>query len=373
MNRFAEFFRKKENHTTRPVTLEALGLGNEPDKRLNLIHAPIAMRTFSQEEDDLFIGIMDKPLASEYLATLLNGIQLTYPEGVQKSQMNTRAIVADHTLPHDAHQERIYESLHKAHWNDPVIGPYYQEFTIHHVDQWLKAEQAEYNAMENAFRLMDSVVHAETISQNVEKGYSKTMLAEHFTTIGTTRLWHNKFYVRSIDAHTILVADAPGSFRFYIDTQDKPLLFFKYPYGSWRNMYQIYPPIEWKITKEVLPRSYTSNAMQPLLAWKKQSNGSRIFLSQQEAMTYVSGDPILNKFKNPDVLLGRCVIGYHSADITQSFKGHKMKLRKQAGAQYMAAAQMPVWLSLPQHAPRLLADINPLITTLEANAVPTES
>lgn len=104
-----------------------------------------------------------------------------------------------------------------------------------------------------------------------------------------------------------------------------------------------------------------------LWAYEKDFQGSRRFLSQQEALQLLpDGFPNKNSL---DVYLGRVQMAYFSPQITGNWPD-RMPLVPGGPLQYIMGAQTPIWVSVNTenypHASQLLSNNNPLVGTIES-------
>lgn len=124
--------------------------------------------------------------------------------------------------------------------------------------------------------------------------------------------------------------------------------------------------VEWKATQYRFPPDYFTDALFPLVAWAKDANGGRRFLSQDEA------NPIMRKVfqysRWADVRMGRALAAYFSPQVTKEWPS-SMTLKEGQRPQKMAAAQMLIWPSIDSdehpHASQLLNTPTSIIPSLE--------
>lgn len=118
---------------------------------------------------------------------------------------------------------------------------------------------------------------------------------------------------------------------------------------------------DWGVTGYKFSPEYLKTSLYPIIAWKKDRNGTRNFLTQQEAMPLVK-ELGLEEGKQGDVKLGEIAVVYFDRDITQDWK-RKMALAPLEGTassrgddfeQSMGGAQMPGWVAVEQHKAQLL-------------------
>lgn len=115
-------------------------------------------------------------------------------------------------------------------------------------------------------------------------------------------------------------------------------------------------PLSWKVFRYEFSAFYQSQGLYPLIAWEKTEEGKRRFLSQHEVFTL--------PLQRGDVFLGRVLAAYFSREIVGQWPT-KMSLRGGHYKNYIMAAQLPVWVSLDNHAQQLLSDNNPFFRTIE--------
>jgi len=120
--------------------------------------------------------------------------------------------------------------------------------------------------------------------------------------------------------------------------------------------------MEWEI-KEV-QRSNILEEMYGALAWERDSEGKRRFLSQEELLAMIPQD--FEKLSQADVALGRVLAAYLSPNVTSRWpKLMQLPHRSTTAKQRMMGAQVPVWVSLDEHSSQLLSDENPLFGHIE--------
>lgn len=129
----------------------------------------------------------------------------------------------------------------------------------------------------------------------------------------------------------------------------------------------------WKVSRYKFSPRYLSTALYPVIAWEKDENGERRFLSQDEANPYLRSLG-LTKTKRGDVTLGEVMVTYFSPDTVGHWKREiplkppeEFKDSPQGDfEQPMMGGQMPVWVALGDHSLQLFSEKNGVISKLEA-------
>lgn len=174
--------------------------------------------------------------------------------------------------------------------------------------------------------------------------------------VNSKQVWHGKYSVGSakldfVDEECIEIKDDEGTVVGVVPNKDVGR-------GSF----------DWKAINYTFSPKYLSTALYPTIAWEKNENGERRFLSQSEVKPYLRqlGFP---EAKRGDVNLGEIEALYFSKDVTKDWeKRMPLKpLRENDGnfKQRMMGAQMPVWVRVAHHSAQLLSDDNPFFRKLE--------
>jgi len=125
---------------------------------------------------------------------------------------------------------------------------------------------------------------------------------------------------------------------------------------------------DWKARHYEFSPQYLSTSLYPTIAWERNENGSRRFLTQREARPYLRqlGIPEANK---GDVKIGEIMAAYFSSNVTGNWK-KKMPLKPMGRERYgfeqsMMGAQLPLWVAVEHHGAELLSDNNPFSGKIE--------
>lgn len=125
--------------------------------------------------------------------------------------------------------------------------------------------------------------------------------------------------------------------------------------------------LDYYVSKYNFPQETLQDALYPIIAWAKNENGERRFISQEELETF---KPLidLDYAQQADVYLGRVLLADFSPDLTDEWK-NTIPLEHGRYPQEMMPAQVAVWVSLDSskypHAQQLLS--HPNVQKLEAH------
>ena len=129
----------------------------------------------------------------------------------------------------------------------------------------------------------------------------------------------------------------------------------------------------WKVIKYQFPEGYEKSSLYPTIVWKRDANGNRSFLTQQEAIPYVA-ELGLPEGERGDVKLGEIGVAYFSRDIIKNWPD-RMTLKPLEGfkgreddfEQPMRGAQMPAWVAIERHKAELLRSETSPLAIIEKN------
>lgn len=118
-----------------------------------------------------------------------------------------------------------------------------------------------------------------------------------------------------------------------------------------------------RVQSNIVPEQ---NPLYPLIAWQRNTDGTRRFLSQEETMAMLPKE--LPNSQKGDVFLGRVLAAYFTPEITKNwptrmFLAHRMGVNPEG--QKMMAAQVAAWTSIDAHAQQLLSNVTSPIRLLE--------
>lgn len=154
--------------------------------------------------------------------------------------------------------------------------------------------------------------------------------------------------VRILDSTTFALADHDGTSVTIQAIMDSD--------GRW----------DWHVIDYDFSDDYRLTGLYPLIAWEKNREGKRRFVSQSEiAVCLPSYLP--SYFQRGDVVLGKVLAMYASPAIVASWQDG-LPLKYSDRIQKMMGAQMVLWGALPNHASQLLSEENWLFSALESSA-----
>ena len=349
------------------TTLAELGVDTSFDN-LNLGEDKFTLGVKRVGEDTVFVGRLDHPFAGGHFAQYLNSIA---PFGDQ----NIRGIIDDLELPKLA--ERDYQRgkdrttsdsirLHERHLGDPKVKGSYEQFAKDHVDSWLNALK-----FSRGLQVFDRLQRIRFIDGWDSMG--EELIYRYFISF-------NRQIFVDLEAHKIISNesnrhDGVGKGKVKFTGNGKNVLITDKngteveitPTG--RNDQRF----TWKVLRYQFPQDYEEFSLYPAFAWRKDENGGRIFLIQEEAM------PLLRELgvkegEQGDVKLGEIGVGYFSRDIIGKWPA-KMPLKPLDGVdregdyfeQPMRGAQMPAWVAVEAHKDELLRSETSPLAIIEGN------
>lgn len=400
--------KRNEAYISPPTTFKELGIESRFDRRLNLGCSEIVVTKTDDPDGDgaVYLTIVRHPFLGKHFTQFLDYIapfKGSDPSGV----------AGDLRLPFDAKEHerarvrRAYtnepgedERRHSRHTDDPVIGPLYREFVAQNATAWYKATNVTsfdpfFNAIES-LRTFDLTDHSKLISEArgfaitsfipVRHSFSflsrerKHEVSESFMNLLTEdeRYQFALDHIRGSDGGKILIDFAHREmeqpkhfFKGIVDILDDSNVQVKY--DPWSGPIEARVRLEdpqndiWIVTSYEFSSDYVSQALFPLIAWRKTVRGDRSFLSQQEALPLLWSRLRMTKSQRDrlDVAAGKAFVAAFSPDDVDSWRTQLALAANPDVHQKMMGAQVAVWVSHPDNVAMLLSDNNPVLPVLE--------
>lgn len=119
---------------------------------------------------------------------------------------------------------------------------------------------------------------------------------------------------------------------------------------------------DWKAVHYEFSSNYLAASRYPVIAWRRDDNGQRCFLSQKEAKPYLRKLGFLEA-RRGDVKMGEVMVSYFSPHITGEWKQRFPLKPLEEGKidefeQPMMGGQMPIWVAFMGHGESLLSEEN---------------
>ena len=417
------------------TTFAELGVDTSSDN-LGLASDRFTLGVKKDGKDTVFVGLLKHPLAGGHFAQLLNSVS-PFPDQNAWGIIDDINLPILAERAYQKGLDRFTSEpirLHERHLEDPRVGPHYIRFAEDHVDAWLKALKSNtglrvFETLQR-IRFIDSTedIRKELFSEDGSSrqslkvlidvvafaryrdgGISRALsqydhgrfmdlwenknlrgkeLAQAFLDTLTTKAEQEKFAIAYFKSRGQIIADLE-SHRIIKDKligrSGKVKVKFD---GNGRNVMVsnntgtkvVISPTEhnsarfnWKVIDYQFSKGYIRRSLYPAIAWKKDENGKRTFLTQKEAMLYVR-EFGLEEREQGDVKLGEIGVGYFSRDIIGKWPA-KMTLKPLDGAhsrgdyfeQPMRGAQMPAWVGIERHKDELLRSETSLLAIIESN------
>lgn len=406
------------------TTLAGLGIDTSFDT-LNLAGDGFRLGVKKVGGDTVFVGLLKHPLAGVHFAQFLNSVAPFRDQdryGIEADVDLPIRAGDDYQLGKDKTTSKFIR-LHERHLGDPRVGPTYIRFIQDHVDPWLMA--LKFDTGEEVFDRLQKIrfinsaedVRKELFSEdgNIINSLkdSKVLLDMKFV---LQILEHNRFNRRSenvlgksdkeieavlgsltkedqkefamsyfvyrkrqilvdLDTHRIMSdknnandRTGKGKVRFVDNSRNVLITDKKGTSVVIRPTGQNSERFSWKVIKYQFPENYVESGLYPVIAWKRDGNGTRSFLTQKEAMFLIEELDLPERGKG-DTKLGEIVVAYFTRDIIEKWPA-RMKLapleettsrRGDDFEQPMRGGQMPAWVAVEQHIGHLLkSETSPL-------------
>jgi len=408
------------------TTLAELGVDTSFDN-LNLAEDKFTLGVKQVREDTVFAGLLEHPFAGGHFAQALNNASPFADQNlrgiIDDVDLPIRA-ERDYKAEKDATSSHSI-FLHEKHLNDPRVGPPYKRFANDHVHSWLRALgsnsglrvfetlgrirfingkedlRKEFFSEDGSVRksLKDSDVvginyyftyfipqyyHERFIDFRKNNNLRGEEFVRSFLGLLTTQAEQEKFaiayftnkeqIVADLETHRFIrhnVGNQSGKVKVKFDSNGRDVVVENYtgtkvvltPSGKNSEKFS------WRILDYQFSRDYLRRCLYPVIAWRKDENGKRQFLTQKEAVPYVL-ELGLPEGEQADTKLGEITVASFARHIIKDWPT-KMKLAPLAGVikrinrddfeQEMGGAQMPGWVGIERHKNELLrSDTSPL-------------
>jgi len=408
------------------TTLAKLGVDTSFDK-LSLAQDNFTLGVKQVREDTVFFGLLKHPLAGGHFAQALNNVS-PFPDQDRNGIINdiNLPILAERDKAGKDATSSHSIFLHERHRDDPIVGPPYKRFANDHVHSWLRALGSNsglrvfetlgrirfINSKEDLRKelfsedgsvrksLKDSDVAGISyyfyfIPQDYHERFRDFWKNNNFKKRGeefvraflgllTTQAEQEKFAIEYFTSRKQIVADLEthrfirhnvgnqsGKVKVKFDSNGRDVVVENYtgtkvvltPSG------QNSEKFSWRILDYQFSRGYLRRCLYPAFVWRKSEDGTRTFLTQQEAMPLVR-ELGLPEGEQADTKLGEITVASFARHIIKDWEP-KMKLAPLAGVikrinrddfeQPMGGAQMPGWVGIERHKNELLrSDTSPL-------------
>lgn len=417
-------------HVLELKNLAELGIDTSFDS-LNLAADKLTLGVKKVGEDTVFIGRLNHPFAGMHLAQFFNSVS---PFGDQKIGGIIADVELPIRARRDYADDKNTETsgfiwLHERHLNDPRVGPPYIRFEDDHVLPWLRALN-----FSNGWQVFDRLQRIRFINSKEELTFALSLEWQEILTnikegqnayriyeIGDTAFRTPDQWREFRDLSLEEQAERIDSFLNKLDVQKKQefavALFLKRRQilvdlgthrirsnrdNSWDRIGKgevkfadngrdvvisddkgtkvvITPTgqnsdrFSWRVIEYQFPDNYDKSGLCPVIAWKKDENGKREFLTQKEVMPFVR-EFGLEEGGQGDVKLGEIAVAYFARDIIKDWpakmtlkplSGVKRSYREDDFEQPMRGGQMPAWVGVEQHKAELLKSETSLLALLE--------
>ncbi len=411
------------------TTLAELGVDTSFDN-LGLASDRVTFGVKRGREETVYAGLLKRPIAGGHFAQFLNSVS-PFPDQDVGGIINDVDLPILAERDYEAGKDKTTSGsirLHERHRDDPRVGPPYIRFAEDHVNSWFKAlkinsglrvfdtlqrirfvnsteeVREELFSGDGSLRkpLKDSDVGRLTIYDRyisnalsrydyqrymdfwTNKNLRGKELAQAFLDTLTTKTEQEKFTIMYLTTMGQIIADLEtariithndgeqsGKVKVKFDNNGRDV---KVSNNTGTKVVisptgQNSEGFSWRVIDYQFSRDYIRRSLYPVLAWKRDANGNRSFLTQKEAMQYVV-ELGLPEGEKGDTKLGEIGVAYFARDIVKKWPA-KMRLAPLPGVksfggddfeQSMRGAQMPAWVAVEQHKAELLkSETSPLV------------
>ena len=409
------------------TTFAELGVDTSSDN-LGLASDRFTLGVKKVREDTIFVGRLKHPLAGGHFAQFLNSVSPFADQDVG-GIINDIDLPILAERDYKAGKDKTTSKsiwLHERHLNDPRVGPPYIRFKDDHVDKWLKALK-----INSGLRVFERLQRIRFINNTEdlrkeffsEDGHSRKSLKDSdvvglisyfwvipryyherfadfwtnnnlkggermraFLDLLTTKTEQEKFAISYFNSARQILVDLEthriirdkvggrgkgriGNVKVKFDGNGKDVVVS----NNTGTKVVISPTGQsgersnWRVIEYQFPENYKKSSLYPIIAWKKDGNGTRTFLTQKEAMPYVA-ELGLPEGEQGDTKLGEITVASFARHIIRDWPA-KMTLKrpeefKLRGVRYldddhefeqpMRGAQMPAWVAVEEHQAKLL-------------------
>lgn len=416
------------------TTLAELGVDTSFDN-LNLAPDRFTLGVKKVGEETVYVGLLNHGLAGGHFAQFLNNVSPFADQDLRGiiDDINL-PILAEHDYREGKDKTTSeFIRLHERHRDDPRVGPTYIRFAEDHADSWLMALEfgngwevfdiaqrtkfinsredkeevrrqlfsedgnilEDINDPDARSRLMLTIKRYDIVGFKEfckDKGLkeddyysfkpfletlSEKTDQEKFAFVYFTSLYRQIFVF--LDSHRVISDENDPTNRirqdmkFADNSRDVVISDGKGTKAVLTPTGQSSDRFSWKAIEYQFPEGYEESSRYPVIAWKKDGNGTRTFLTQQEAMPLVK-EFGLEKGEQGDTKLGEITVASFARHIIKDWEpkmtlkpleGDKRRFRRDDFEQPMRGAQMPAWVGIERHKEQLLKSETSVLAVLE--------
>lgn len=408
------------------TTLKELGIDPYYDS-LNLAADSITLGVNKDGEITTYFAFLDHPLAEEHFVSYLNILAPFWQARQGIVDDISLPILANRDIADGKNESTSgYVQLHREHWDDPRVGPPYKRFAEDHARAWLGALNK--NISSQVFECLQRIrfvssgraLQREFFSDDLDidnisskdllnrinalkdlRGDNANLIPEDFLdqgdkeTVADTlkRLFREEeeefavqffMYARGknpkggiivdLEKHSIRsfendYPDTVGEVRVEFAENGRDVIISD---GNQNTRVVVSPAWEgskkfsWKVKEYNFPEIYLENSLFPFIAWRKDQEGKRMFLTQKEAIPFIERLGLPHG-KKGDTKLGEIAVGIFSPEITQRWE--KEMTLSTLGDRYvpqeMRGGNIAGWVAIERHARQLLRSETSILAALE--------